>query len=115
MDTFTIVNVGSRRYRVRGGLGGSGSGQIALQQQRPAGSSEAGGKSERVSVSVPRPLHKFLIGEKGSTIERLREQSGARITVPAERAKSDVVEIEGLPEQRAKAQALVEQLVRVSM
>ncbi|KAJ2766828.1 activating signal cointegrator 1 complex subunit [Coemansia nantahalensis] len=114
MDKFSIVEVGDRRYRVRGGLGGSSGGHISRLQGSPAGGAE-GSRCERVSVTVPRQLHRFLVGAKGSTIIRLREQSGAKITVPGERAKSDQVEIEGLPEQRAKAQALIEQLVSSSM
>ncbi|KAJ1733966.1 activating signal cointegrator 1 complex subunit [Coemansia biformis] len=114
MKEISIVEVGSRRYRVRTGLAGSVGGYSSRFQEPQGGdgpSAARQGKSERLSINVPRQLHKFLIGSGGSTIEWLREQSRAKITVPAERSKSDMVVVEGLPDERTKAQVLIAQIV----
>ncbi|KAJ2776041.1 activating signal cointegrator 1 complex subunit [Coemansia javaensis] len=114
MSGFSIVEVGSRRYRVRAGLGGRPGGAGGGFGDSQGVAARAGG-SERESIAVPRQLHRLLIGRHGATIERLREQSRAKITVPGERSRSDRVEIEGLAEERARARELIAQVVEAGM
>ncbi|KAJ2142116.1 activating signal cointegrator 1 complex subunit [Coemansia sp. RSA 678] len=114
-----IVEVGTRRYRVRTGLAGSSKtpiGDFRATSHNPPGESKAKhGKSERISLNIPRQVHKYIIGPRGSTLDKLRQESRAKITVPPERSRSDVVEIEGLLDERQKAEELITQIVANNM
>ncbi|KAJ2502640.1 activating signal cointegrator 1 complex subunit [Coemansia sp. RSA 1972] len=115
----SIVKVGTRRYRVRTGLAGSSKTLaidfVATSHNPPVDSKAKHGKSERISLHVPRQVHKFIIGARGSTLDKLRHESRAKITVPPERSKSDMVEIEGLLDERQKAEELIAQIVANNM
>ncbi|KAJ2545433.1 activating signal cointegrator 1 complex subunit [Coemansia sp. RSA 1853] len=119
MNTISIVEVGSRRYRVRTGLAGSSKVPAidsgATSHNPPSESKAKHGKSERISLNIPRQVHKYIIGARGSTLDKLRHESRAKITVPPERSRSDVVEIEGLLDERQKAEELITQIVADNM
>ncbi|KAJ1838648.1 activating signal cointegrator 1 complex subunit [Coemansia sp. RSA 2706] len=121
-NDIRIVKVGSRRYRVRTGLGGSSdfeaAGAFEPSKPQPTPHGNVGpntGKSERISINVPRQLHKYIVGTRGSTLDKLRQESHAKITVPPERNRSDLIEIEGLADEREKAQAMITKLVANNM
>ncbi|PIA18271.1 hypothetical protein COEREDRAFT_79780 [Coemansia reversa NRRL 1564] len=115
-NAFSIIEVGSRRYRVRTELseginnrtGNSGKQTIDKTSDRSE-------KLSRQSVHIPRQLHKYIIGARGSTLERLKSQSRAKITIPAERNKSDLIEIEGSVDERAKAEELISQVIEKNL
>ncbi|KAI8318312.1 hypothetical protein GQ54DRAFT_300503 [Martensiomyces pterosporus] len=110
MDGITICEVGERRYRVRALLD---SGFDGAQNAHSSSSNRPRrqGKTERRSITVPRQLHKYLIGSHGSTLNSIREESHAKITVPNEKSKSDLVEIEGSPEEISCAERLISGIV----
>ncbi|KAJ2844796.1 activating signal cointegrator 1 complex subunit [Coemansia brasiliensis] len=121
MNSPNIVAVGSRRYRVRTGLAGNSDISVTSSPKssfssKPQNNSKARqGKSDRITINVPRQLHKYIIGTRGSTLEHLRQQTHAKITVPNERAKSNLIEIEGMPDEREHAQEMINQLVADNM
>ncbi|KAJ2450476.1 activating signal cointegrator 1 complex subunit [Coemansia sp. RSA 2336] len=126
MNSPSIVEVGSRRYRVRTMLAGnsnsssfkasaSSSSKEPTSSKPPGNSKAKQGKSDRITIDVPRQLHKYIIGTRGSTLERLRQQTHAKITVPNERSKSSQIEIEGMPDERQSAQEMISKLVADNM
>ncbi|KAJ2615843.1 activating signal cointegrator 1 complex subunit [Coemansia sp. RSA 1365] len=113
---FSIIEVGSRRYRVRTELSeGVNKRSENNSKQTSDRTGDRNEKLSRQSVRIPRQLHKYIIGTRGSTLERLKTQSQAKITIPAERNKSDIIEIEGSVEERAKAEELISQVVEKNM
>ncbi|KAJ1743878.1 activating signal cointegrator 1 complex subunit [Coemansia sp. RSA 989] len=114
MNNPNIVVVGSRRYRVRTMLAGNA--DSSGPKSPPQSNSKAKqGKSDRITIDVPRQLHKYIVGARGSTLERLRQQTHAKITVPNERSKSNLIEIEGMADERKSAQEMINQLVADNM
>ncbi|KAJ1887409.1 activating signal cointegrator 1 complex subunit [Kickxella alabastrina] len=118
MSTVDICEVGGRRYRVRTALSGGGSdASIDLRSKSHNARNTAAdtGKSLRQDIPVPRQLHKYLVGNQSATLLRLRQESQAKITIPNERSKSDTVQIEGLPEELAKAEELILQIIKENL
>ncbi|KAJ2798965.1 activating signal cointegrator 1 complex subunit [Coemansia guatemalensis] len=115
-SAFSIIEVGSRRYRVRTELSEGVNTCIGTNSKRTVDKTgDRNEKLSRQSVRIPRQLHKYIVGTRGSTLERLRSQSHAKITVPAERSKSDLIEIEGSVDEKAKAEELIAQVVEKNL
>ncbi|KAJ1961679.1 activating signal cointegrator 1 complex subunit [Dipsacomyces acuminosporus] len=113
MDGISIYEVGERRYRVRGALD-SGYQNVAAASQGSSNGRTGGkhGKTERKTITVPRQLHRYLIGSQGATIIKIRTESRTKVTVPDERKKSDSVEIEGSAEEINHAEQLIANVVK---
>ncbi|KAJ2084005.1 activating signal cointegrator 1 complex subunit [Coemansia sp. RSA 988] len=112
MDAFSIIEIGRRRYRIRTELSKGINNRADANSKRTVDrANDRNEKLGRQSVCIPRQLHKLIVGTGGSTLERVISQSHAKITVPTERNKSDIIEIEGTVEERAKAEELIRQVV----
>ncbi|KAJ1645532.1 activating signal cointegrator 1 complex subunit [Coemansia erecta] len=111
MNRHEIYEVGGRKYRVRTLLNGNQNTSSSVLRQKAASNE----KSQRKEVLLARQLHRFVVGHAGTTLQRLCEESHAKITVPSERVKSDSIQIEGLPDEIEKAEQMVKQIVQENM
>ncbi|ERN14218.1 RNA-binding KH domain-containing protein RCF3 isoform X1 [Amborella trichopoda] len=109
------------------GIGGSGSGSGSgretglpdydrgFTQRRPdgVGSQSAIITSTTVEVVVPRAVVPTIYGENGECLKKIRQISGANITItePRHGAKETAVIISGTPEQTNAAQSLLQAFV----
>lgn len=74
-----------------------------------------------VSTSLPKPLHKFLIGPKGSVLHELETETGCEIQVPRPDSPSDQVTVfgpqeklfKGLSAVMEKTSAMASELIRI--
>lgn len=59
-------------------------------------------------IQVDQKIHKHLIGKQGSTISKVKNDTGVAITIPPDTANSNIIRIEGEPNgvQRAKEELL---------
>ncbi|KAJ1935651.1 activating signal cointegrator 1 complex subunit [Linderina macrospora] len=115
MDSVTIYNVGTRRYRVSAPLDVSSGSSSEKFTTKTASHGTRTNKTHRTTIPVARALHRFLIGQQGTTLSSIREVSHCKITVPRETAKSDTVELEGSEEEIQKAQELIDKVVKENL
>jgi polyribonucleotide nucleotidyltransferase len=62
-------------------------------------------------VTVDPKYHRHLVGRKGATIDKIKAESGAQITIPQSDSNSNIVRIEGVPEAVRTAKAAIEAVV----
>ncbi|KAM9514784.1 tudor and KH domain-containing protein isoform 1-T3 [Guaruba guarouba] len=70
-----------------------------------------GDEELEVEMRVPRAAVKAIIGRKGATIRKLRQEMGARIDVEGEEGEEAVLLISGSPVQVCRVKAAVHQIV----
>ncbi|NXG86316.1 TDRKH protein, partial [Stercorarius parasiticus] len=74
-----------------------------------------GDEELEIEVQVPRAAVKSIIGRKGATIKKLRQETGARIDVEREEeGEETVLLISGSPSQVCRAKAAIHQIVTES-
>lgn len=56
--------------------------------------------------------HRFIVGQRGSQINAIREQTGCRITIPRDQAEGEAIEIVGSREQVESARDIILEIVQ---
>ena len=64
-----------------------------------------------VEFAVPQKWHRHIIGKSGSSVNRIKTETGTAINFPSDDVKSDVIRIEGSPSGVAAAKAEILQMV----
>ncbi|XP_037924957.1 glycine-rich cell wall structural protein 1.0 isoform X2 [Hermetia illucens] len=93
-----------------GGFGGRGGGMNGGN----SGGGGGGGGDNSTQVSIPKDLAGAIIGKAGNRIRRIRNESGAYITIdePLPGSNDRIITISGNPKQIQMAQYLLQQSVR---
>ena len=65
--------------------------------------SSSGLYSTETTITVPRKYHRHIIGKEGSTIRRIRNETGASIDIPPKGEETDEIVIEGTHSEVAQA------------
>lgn len=60
-------------------------------------------KCASVSVEVPKAQHKYVIGQRGSTIQEILQLTGVSVEIPATDSKSDTITLRGPQEKLGSA------------
>ena len=58
-------------------------------------------------VSVPQKFHPHVIGKKGASINKIKEETCTSISIPSDKEKSDIIRIEGDPQGVAAAKKII--------
>lgn len=56
--------------------------------------------------------HRFIVGQRGSQIKAIREQTGCRISIPRDQAEGEAIEIVGSREEVESAKDIILDIVR---
>eukprot|EP00052_Salpingoeca_macrocollata_P020441 m.171711 g.171711 ORF g.171711 m.171711 type:complete len:1287 (-) comp21268_c0_seq2:260-4120(-) len=65
---------------------------------------------EHAEVKVDPQYHKRLVGKGGAQVDKIKAETGAQITIPSPDTHSDIISIEGTPEQVKAAKAMVQEI-----
>lgn len=63
------------------------------------------------TIEIPLSQHKLIIGKGGAQIDALRKETRCKIVVPPAYARSERIEVQGSPEDVAKAVESIRNLV----
>ena len=72
-------------------------------------------QSSKGYLVLPDPgSHRFIVGQRGSQINAIREQTGCRITIPREQAEGEAIEIVGSREEVENAKDIILEIVQAN-